>query len=127
VLLFAIGMTVTVAPLTSTAMGAAPGEAYIAVQFVLNYEEGAESCVLDGDAGSEVFLSEIVNAPLPEIPEAPVPELDEAAIPPVPEGAIPPVPEAAPAPESTTPGTVAPGTVGTPPADGQETPNGRRP
>ncbi len=72
-------------------------------------------------------LAEIVNAPLPEIPEAPVPELDEAAIPPVPEGAIPPVPEAAPAPESTTPGTVAPGTVGTPPADGQETPNGRRP
>src|SRR5580698_7778534 len=68
-------------------------------------------------------LSEIVNAPLPEIPEAPVPELDDGAIPPVPEGAIPPVPEAAPAPESTTPGTAAPGTVGTPPADGQETPN----
>jgi allantoinase len=39
-----------------------PNEARIAVQFVLNYEEGAESCVLDGDAGSEVFLSEILNA-----------------------------------------------------------------
>jgi allantoinase len=39
-----------------------PQEARIAVQFVLNYEEGAESCVLDGDSASEVFLSEIVNA-----------------------------------------------------------------
>ena len=39
-----------------------PSSARIALQFVLNYEEGAESCVLDGDAGSEVFLSEIVNA-----------------------------------------------------------------
>jgi allantoinase len=39
-----------------------PGGARIAVQFVLNYEEGAENCVLDGDAGSEVFLSEIINA-----------------------------------------------------------------
>jgi len=32
------------------------------VQFVLNYEEGAENCVLDGDSASEVFLSDIVNA-----------------------------------------------------------------
>ncbi|MGA9872049.1 MAG: allantoinase, partial [Rhodococcus sp. (in: high G+C Gram-positive bacteria)] len=39
-----------------------PGEARIAVQFVLNYEEGSESNVLDGDAGSEVFLSEMVGA-----------------------------------------------------------------
>lgn len=39
-----------------------PNGARIAVQFVLNYEEGAENSVLDGDAGSEVFLSEIVNA-----------------------------------------------------------------
>ena len=39
-----------------------PGGARIALQFVLNYEEGAENCVLDGDSGSEVFLSEIVNA-----------------------------------------------------------------
>ncbi len=39
-----------------------PGGARIALQFVLNYEEGAESCVLDGDAASEVFLSEIVGA-----------------------------------------------------------------
>ncbi len=40
-----------------------PGNARIAVQFVLNYEEGAEMCVLDGDAGSEPFLSEIVGGP----------------------------------------------------------------
>jgi allantoinase len=38
-----------------------PGGARIALQFVLNFEEGAENCVLDGDATSEVFLSEIVN------------------------------------------------------------------
>ncbi|MGL6236267.1 MAG: allantoinase PuuE [Segniliparus sp.] len=39
-----------------------PGGAQIAVQFVLNYEEGAENCVLDGDAHAETFLSEIVPA-----------------------------------------------------------------
>ncbi|WP_085027412.1 allantoinase PuuE [Ensifer aridi] len=39
-----------------------PGEARIAVQFVLNYEEGGENCVLHGDAASEAFLSEIVGA-----------------------------------------------------------------
>ncbi|MFI6866981.1 allantoinase PuuE [Nocardia sp. NPDC050406] len=39
-----------------------PGEANIAVQFVLNYEEGGENCVLDGDEGSETFLSDIVPA-----------------------------------------------------------------
>lgn len=39
-----------------------PAQAKIAVQFVLNYEEGAESCVLDGDAHSETFLSEIIGA-----------------------------------------------------------------
>jgi putative urate catabolism protein len=39
-----------------------PGEASIAVQFVLNYEEGGERNVLDGDATSETFLSEIVGA-----------------------------------------------------------------
>ncbi len=38
-----------------------PGGARIAVQFVLNYEEGGENCVLHGDAASEQFLSEIVN------------------------------------------------------------------
>ena len=38
-----------------------PGKARIAVQFVLNYEEGAENCVLHGDAGSEQFLSEMFN------------------------------------------------------------------
>ena len=40
-----------------------PGGARIAVQCVLNYEEGAEANVLDGDAGAEVFLSDIANAP----------------------------------------------------------------
>jgi putative urate catabolism protein len=39
-----------------------PGGARIALQFVLNYEEGAENAVLHGDAASEVFLSEIVGA-----------------------------------------------------------------
>jgi allantoinase len=39
-----------------------PGGARIAVQFVLNYEEGAENCVLDGDPASEVFLSEMIGA-----------------------------------------------------------------
>ncbi len=43
-----------------------PGDARIAVQFVLNYEEGAENCVLHGDAASEAFLSEITTAqPIP--------------------------------------------------------------
>jgi allantoinase len=39
-----------------------PGEANIAVSFVLNYEEGGENNVLDGDPGSETFLSDIVPA-----------------------------------------------------------------
>ena len=39
-----------------------PGRARIAVQFVLNYEEGAENNVLHGDAGSEQFLSDIIGA-----------------------------------------------------------------
>lgn len=39
-----------------------PRRARIAVQFVLNYEEGSENCVLHGDAASEAFLSEIVGA-----------------------------------------------------------------
>jgi allantoinase len=39
-----------------------PGNARVAVQFVLNYEEGSESNILHGDPGSEQFLSEIVGA-----------------------------------------------------------------
>ena len=39
-----------------------PGKARIAVQFVLNHEEGGENCVLHGDAASETFLSEIIGA-----------------------------------------------------------------
>jgi putative urate catabolism protein len=39
-----------------------PGDARIAVQFVVNYEEGAESSILDGDPASECLLSEIVGA-----------------------------------------------------------------
>ncbi|MBX3608137.1 MAG: allantoinase PuuE [Piscinibacter sp.] len=38
-----------------------PGDARIALQFVLNYEEGGENSVLHGDAGSEQFLSEMFN------------------------------------------------------------------
>ncbi|WP_370245986.1 allantoinase PuuE [Marisediminitalea sp.] len=44
-----------------------PGNARIAVQFVLNYEEGGENCVLHGDSHSEIFLSEIIGAqPYPD-------------------------------------------------------------
>ena len=39
-----------------------PDGARIAVQFVVNYEEGGENCVLHGDAASEAFLSEIAGA-----------------------------------------------------------------
>ncbi len=39
-----------------------PNNAKIAVQFVLNYEEGGENCVLHGDTHSETFLSEIIGA-----------------------------------------------------------------
>lgn len=38
-----------------------PGDARVALQFVLNVEEGGENCVLHGDAGSEQFLSELFN------------------------------------------------------------------
>ncbi|MDB5778053.1 MAG: polysaccharide deacetylase [Polaromonas sp.] len=40
-----------------------PGRTRIAVQFVLNYEEGGENSVLHGDAGSEQFLSEMASPP----------------------------------------------------------------
>ncbi|MFT5544316.1 MAG: allantoinase [Glaciecola sp.] len=39
-----------------------PNKAKVAVQFVINYEEGAENCILHGDNASEAFLSEIVGA-----------------------------------------------------------------
>ncbi len=39
-----------------------PGQARVAVQCVINYEEGGENCILHGDPGSEAFLSEIVGA-----------------------------------------------------------------
>ena len=39
-----------------------PGGAKVAVQFVVNYEEGAENSILNGDKGSEAFLSEMVGA-----------------------------------------------------------------
>jgi len=39
-----------------------PNGARLALQFVLNHEEGAENCVLDGDPASETFLSEIIGA-----------------------------------------------------------------
>ena len=45
-----------------------PGDARVAVQFVVNYEEGAERSLLHGDAESEAFLSDIVGAaPLPGV------------------------------------------------------------
>lgn len=39
-----------------------PEGARIALQFVMNYEEGSENCILDGDPTSETFLSEIIGA-----------------------------------------------------------------
>lgn len=39
-----------------------PNKAKLAIQFVINYEEGGENCILHGDEGSEAFLSEIVGA-----------------------------------------------------------------
>ena len=39
-----------------------PDGARLALQFVINYEEGGENCILHGDAASEAFLSEIVDA-----------------------------------------------------------------
>ncbi len=43
-----------------------PNGARLAIQIVLNYEEGAENCVLHGDDGAETFLSEIIGAaPVP--------------------------------------------------------------
>ena len=38
-----------------------PDGSKIAVQFVLNYEEGAENSILHGDPASEIFLSEILE------------------------------------------------------------------
>lgn len=44
-----------------------PNKAKVAVNFVLNYEEGGENCVLHGDTHSEIFLSEIIGAqPYPD-------------------------------------------------------------
>jgi putative urate catabolism protein len=39
-----------------------PGKARLALQFVINYEEGRESCILHGDTASEAFLSETIQA-----------------------------------------------------------------
>ncbi len=39
-----------------------PNQARLALQFVINYEEGGENCVLHGDVASEAFLSEIIGA-----------------------------------------------------------------
>ena len=39
-----------------------PNKSKLALQFVLNYEEGAENSILNGDPSSETFLSEIINA-----------------------------------------------------------------
>ncbi len=42
-----------------------PGDARMALQFVINYEEGGENCILHGDETSEAFLSELIGvAPL---------------------------------------------------------------
>ncbi len=55
-----------------------PGAARIALQFVLNYEEGGESSILHGDTASESFLSEIVAAqPIPGMRHASMESLYE--------------------------------------------------
>jgi putative urate catabolism protein len=38
------------------------GQARVALQFVINYEEGGENCILHGDMASEAFLSEVIGA-----------------------------------------------------------------
>jgi allantoinase len=42
-----------------------PGGARVAVNFVLNYEEGSENSIGDGDGRSEIFLTEMANSPVP--------------------------------------------------------------
>ncbi len=65
---FVLEDTVSVYPRDMKGYGSAPvevnwpGNAAVAVQFVINYEEGGENCILHGDAASEAFLSEIVGA-----------------------------------------------------------------
>ena len=49
-----------------------PGGARLALQLVINYEEGGENCVLHGDAASEAFLSEIIRSGLESVPRAQV-------------------------------------------------------
>jgi hypothetical protein len=39
-----------------------PGEARLALQFVINYEEGAENAIFHGDPAAEAFLSEWIGA-----------------------------------------------------------------
>src|ERR1700747_2779031 len=55
-----------------------PGGARIAVQFVVNYEEGAERNILHGDATSEAFLSDVLGAtPWPGARHMNVESMDE--------------------------------------------------
>ena len=63
-----------------------PGGARVALQIVLNYEEGGENSVLHGDRASETFLSEIIrNRAFLELPHVDLPAgghravLDQAA------------------------------------------------
>jgi len=55
-------MTTASSPIEPPTKPRWPGKARLAVQFVINYEEGGENCVLHGDPASEAFLSEIVAA-----------------------------------------------------------------
>jgi len=112
------------APAESQSVAAPPadtGDAELAAAEAASEVGGAPEVLELADAPLPQIPEAIADAPLPEIPEAPVPELDEGAIPPVPEALI--APDATAPPET----AAAPGTPGVPPADGQETPNGRRP
>ena len=141
------------APAVAESQAVAPppadtGDAELAAAEAASELGGAPEVAGIADAPLPEIPEAPADAPLPEIPEAPVPELDESAIPPVNEAlAVPADADATPTSAFTAPPglddasgpTAAPGTTGAPgtagapevrpapPADGQETPNGRRP
>jgi hypothetical protein len=135
------------APAVAESLAVAPppadtGDAELAAAEAESEVGGAPEVAAIADAPLPELPEPPADAPLPEIPEAPVPELDESAIPPVDEAlAVPPDTDATATSSFTAPPGLddAPGPTAAPrtkgargvspaaPADGQETPNGRRP